>query len=364
MVLLSLLPRFSARAPEAALRRATLLLPLLGALACVPDLDSDESTVTTPRVLAVIAEPAEAQPEDEITYTALVADENGVRTDATLAWFYCNAQKPLSELGPVSQDCLSRESGKLSSIGRGSPVSGSLPSEACALFGPNLPQPEEGQLPGRPVDPDQTGGFSQPLMLGLNTGSGDSLVLFEQRLTCDLAGVTPQLGLEYKLRYHRNQNPAANEVRVTRDSGEVQFVQAGDALEVEAGERLELSVRYAECPTVDSCGDAVCGPDETRISCAADCANDVLTGCTGQERYLWFDNRSRTLEVRRESMRLAWYATAGTYQDERTGVDEDAATTSSSNVWTAPSQGNTALWVVLRDARGGVGVIQLAVQVQ
>src|SRR5687767_7588117 len=160
--------------------RASLGLALFSIVAgtgCVPDMDTDESTVVAPRLLAVIAEPAEAEPDQQVSYRALVVDQNGVRSDATLAWFYCNAPKPLSELGPVSTECLARASGKLQMIGRGPTVDGALPDQSCATFGPNLPQPEEGQAPGRPVDADETGGYSQPLMLGLNTGGADSLVL-------------------------------------------------------------------------------------------------------------------------------------------------------------------------------------------
>ena len=201
-------------------------------------------------------------------------------------------------------------------------------------------------------------------MLGLNTGAGDSLVLFEQRLRCDLSGVTPQLGLEYTLRYHRNENPQISELKVTRPDGTSQLLTADAVLEVQAGEQLTLDARFGACPGEDSCGDGVCGPDETRISCAADCATNVLTGCTGQERYLWFDNRTRELTVRRESLRVAWYATGGSYQDERTGVEEDAERSSSRNVWTAPSKGSVTLWLVARDARGGTGVIELTVVVK
>jgi hypothetical protein len=329
---------------------------------CVPDLDTDESTITSPRVIAVSAEPAEAKPGAQVSYTALLVDQNGVRSEATLAWFYCEAQKPLAELGPINRTCLSPSSGSLSSIGRGFEVSGKVPSQACALFGPNPPRPMEGQEPGRPVDPDQTGGYNQPVMLGFNTGGGDSVVLYEQRITCDLAGVRPQLAIEFSQRYHANQNPAVRVLRVMRANGESVLLRAEETLEVGAGEALQLEARWEECPESDSCGDGVCGPDETRLSCADDCAQ--AAGCSGAERYLWFNNESRTLEVRRESMRVAWYATGGIYEDERTGVDEDDTSTRSQNRWTAPDSGNATLWLVIRDARGGVGSAQFGFNVR
>jgi hypothetical protein len=337
----------------------TLSFVLL-ALACVPDLDSDESTISEPRVLAVSAQPAEARPGESVSYTALLVDQNGVRSEGTLAWYYCEAQKPLAELGPINRVCLSSDGGKLSSIGRGFEVSGKLPTQACALFGPNLPPAEEGQEPGRPVDPDQTGGFNQPVMLGFNTGSGDSIVLYEQRILCDLAGVRPQLAAEFRQRYHPNQNPAINGLRITRANGESVLLGPAVELEVDAGEALGLEARWDTCPQSDRCGDGVCGPDESRMSCSEDCAQAL--GCSGAERYLWFNGQNRALEVRRESVRIAWYATAGSYADERTGVDETEQSARSQNRWTAPDGGDATLWLVMRDARGGVGTFQVAVK--
>jgi hypothetical protein len=88
-------------------------------------------------------------------------------------------------------------------------------------------------------------------------------------------------------------------------------------------------------------------------------------GCAGQERYLWFDRERQKLSIRRESVRVAWFATAGRYADERTGVDEEATAPRSQNQWTAPGKAqDLTLWVVLRDARGGVGFRELKVHVK
>jgi hypothetical protein len=344
------------------LLRARLGASLLLLGACVPDLDTDESTVTAPRVLAVVAEPAEAKPGASVSYSALLVDPDGPRSDGVLAWFYCLAQKPLAELGPVARDCLAPDSGKLTRIGRGLTLAATLPDQGCALFGPNIPQPEEGEEPGRPVDPDETGGFAQPVMLGFNAGAGDQLLLYEQRISCDLPGVSSVVASEYRLRYHANRNPAIRDVIATRANGEQLRRQAGQLLEVERGEELNLAARWAACPESDTCGDGICGPDETRESCPAECATPV--GCAGQERYVWFDGEQRVLSVRRESMRVAWYATAGTYGEERTGQDEENTSSSSGNPWTAPdTAGSITLWLVARDSRGGVGTFELPVQV-
>jgi len=57
---------------------------------CVPDLDSDESTVSEARILAVQAEPAEATPNQAVTYRVLYADPTG-GGDFQIEWYFCTA---------------------------------------------------------------------------------------------------------------------------------------------------------------------------------------------------------------------------------------------------------------------------------
>jgi hypothetical protein len=346
------------------LSKRTLVSTLCALSACVPELDTDESAVGAPRVLAIQATPAESAPgqQQPIRYQALVADQGGVRVDAALSWFHCLAQKPLAELGPVSRDCLNINSGKLTQIGLGADIESKLPSNACSLFGPNPPMPMMGQPPGRPVDPDESGGYKLPVVVAMGTEAGGEVVLYEQRIACGLANVAPAVSLEFAQRYHENQNPAVRELRVARASGS-QVLAENVLLEVSVGERVELELAWADCPAVDACGDGVCGPDESGQLCAADCA--PLRGCGGQERYLDYDRENAELTVRREALRVAWYATAGHFDDERTGVAADEQTRGSKNVWQAPSvAGSFALWTVLRDSRGGVGFRQISVLVR
>ena len=338
-------------------------LALLAASACVPHLDVDESTVREPRVLAIIAEPAESAPtsQQKIQYTALVADEHGVRSDLSLAWYQCLAQKPLAELGPVSKECLRNGSPKLASLGVGEAVEGTLPTNACSLFGPNPPPPVQGQPPGRPVDADESGGYKLPLIVGLNSELGSEVVLYEQRISCGLANVSPDISVAFAQRYHANQNPRALALQVTGSMG-TRSISSQDTLDVASNEQLAFSVSWPSCPASDVCGDGVCGPDETSAACAADCQKSV--GCGGQERYLDLDRERLELIVRRESLRVAWYATTGTYDQARTGVSDADLSGVSSNRWRAPAQpGPASLWLVLRDSRGGVGFLQIAVTV-
>jgi hypothetical protein len=277
--------------------------------ACVPDLDTDESTVSEPRVLAVVAEPAEPSAEQSVTYRALVADADGALEEPDLTWFQCLASRPLAELGPISRECLRVNSGKLNRLGSGATASAPLPFEACSLFGPNPPPAAADEPPGRPADPDETGGYKLPVLLS----HGDDITLYEQRIYCGLSGVTTAISAEFTRRYRRNQNPSVEQVHVERANGAIDTLDADAVLVVKPGERVELEVVWPSCPRQDACGDGVCGIDESTLDCAEDCAAPAV--CGGQERYLWFDPVARGLTAKRESIRVAWYATGGTYEE-------------------------------------------------
>lgn len=102
---------------------------------------------------------------------------------------------------------------------------------------------------------------------------------------------------------------------------------------------------------------------EVPEGCPAQCQAPL--GCPGAERYVNLDLATQAAVYQREGMHVAWYATAGTFDNDRTGRDGTDDTTSSDNGWTAPSAtGPAHLWVVLRDDRGGVGWAGYALQVQ
>ncbi|AKF05637.1 hypothetical protein DB32_002786 [Sandaracinus amylolyticus] len=327
----------------------------------MPDVDVDESILAAPRLLAVRAEPAEAAPGDTVRFVGLYADASGAIDEAPLDWAFCVARKPLAELGPVAQACLELENDVLVPIGTGLDVSGAIPRDACGLFGPEPPPSEGGEPAGRPVDPDVTGGYAQPLRVFDATEGSTSLV--ETRLACGLFGATQQQSVEYTQRYRRNVAPAIQALEITRADGTTETL--GDApIAVRASEVVTVRVRWPDCPLEDACGDGLCGIDETRTLCADDCT--TITGsCGGAERYLRFDLATRTLVPERESIRVAWYVSGGTLESERTGVADDDTTTSSENVLALPhAPGELALVVVLRDARGGAAWSQARLRVE
>jgi hypothetical protein len=129
---------------------------------------------------------------------------------------------------------------------------------------------------------------------------------------------------------------------------------SGKTTSAAIGATVPLEVSWPSCPLTDVCGDGICGADETLMSCPKDCKTPH--GCGGAERFVNFDLGSQSVLDQRESIQVSWYSTGGSFDNDSTGrVDTDTGLTSDNN-WHAPSQAGTAhLWVVLHDARGGIG---------
>lgn len=316
---------------------------LLLAAGCLPEVASDLARVDEPRILAVRAEPAEAAPGEAATLTALYADADGELSAAPLDWAFCVARRPLAELGPVNRRCLAAEGDALIAIGEGLEVTTTLPEDGCRLFGPDPPPAQADQPAGRVVDPDLSGGYYQPIRVQ-PPGADAEQTLLLLRIRCGLAGATQQQSAEHRRRYKPNVAPA---VTLAVDGA------ALEGLQVHAGEEVALRARWAACPSAPACGDGVCSLDEDGDSCAQDCGE--TSGCAGAETYLIFDPTTLQLATRREAIGAAWYATGGSFAAARTGRAPEDLDAFSDNTWTAPDvAGSYALWVVLRDDRGGV----------
>lgn len=317
--------------------------------ACKPNLDDTTSIITQTTVLAVQSTPAEAPPAANVSYTALVVDGSGEVQTASLLWDYCNVRNPLSNLGPVAVQCTQAGNSGLTEIGTGLDASGAIPQLACTNFGPNPPPATAGQPAARPVDPDTTGGYYQPVSVFL---AGGQILLYDMRLSCGFAGANESAQVDLQARYHLNANPqvaslTAGSTTLTPDS-------AGQTNAVAVGQTLQLEVAWPVCPLTDTCGDGLCGADESVTTCPADCQTPV--GCGGAERYVNFDLESQSVVDAREGIQVSWYATAGSFSDDSTGRDATDTNVTSDNSWQAPSQAGTVhLWIVLHDARGGIG---------
>lgn len=281
-----------------------LAVVLLGA--CAPDLPNDGGVVVAPRLLAVKGEPAESKPGKTVTYSALVAAPNGAGTNSGVRWSFCTAPKPPTEDEVVSSACLGAAA--LVAAGEGPSVTALTPAGACSLFGPDTP-------PGgfRPRDPDVTGGYYQPLRVDLD-GAAPSFAL--ERLRCDLGMAPADLASTFAAEYVPNANPELLPLTAS-------IAGEGVALDaVPAGARVTLGASW---PAEDA------------------------------ETYAYFDRVTQSITTKRESLRVAWYATAGAFDATTTGRAEDDPASSTANTWTAPSAaGPNVLWVVLQDSRGGV----------
>lgn len=310
--------------------------------ACTEPLEDRTPIVDEPRVLAVAVTPPEAGEGETVGFEALYADGTGALAKAPVDWSFCTATKPLAELGPIAETCLDPGSEDLAEIGSGIEASGALPANACSLFGPNPPPPEEGQPAGRPQDPDVTGGFYQPAV-GFEEEILSTLV--PVRIRCGIANVTQETYVEWNQRYHSNQNP---------DPAEIEPVT------VAAGETVTLTASWPECPEVSVCGDGVCSADEDLVACPDDCSEPH--GCGGAETYVVYEDGELT--TRREAISATWFATAGSFDAARVGRDGEDRATSVDNGWTAPAEsGDAWIAVVLRDERGGVSFQEVVISV-
>jgi hypothetical protein len=315
-------------------------------LACTPTFDDQTAVVTSPRLLAVQATPAEGLLGASFTLTALYVDQNGPRDPSGIDWATCLLQKPLGEPGPINEGCFVDAPASPSTpapaglvpLGTGGVVTGTIPQNACQLFGPDSPPPQPGQPGSRPTDPDTTGGFYLPIRV--NSGPAQWSVALE-RIECQPSGVTQPVFLAFTTGYQANANPTVSALSRVGDDGQVTALapdvpDAADAgtpapaVAIAPGARVALRVDWPACTGSDPCG--------------------------GAESYLSIDPISKQVATRRESMVASWYATAGAFDTDRSGRDETDPATNATNTWTAPTaSGPVRLWVVLRDARGGVG---------
>lgn len=301
------------------------LLPALGLLlpiACVPEVGSPPSRVRSPRVIAVQAQPADVEPGALIRLRLWVATPSGPASAVDLAdtrWDFCTAPKPPTEDNFASPRCLVDPSALLPIAATGAEVAAEVPVEACALFGPQAPAGAAGE-PARPRDPDATGGYYQPLRVVVPGLPQPTLAAV--RIQCGLSTAPPAIAADFRRRYRGNQAPPVPGLQREPDPGASADAGSGQVL------RLSLTL-----------------PSEAA------------------EDYLRFDPRTQTLTSQRETLRLSWFATDGDLAESVTPLaDGGPAGLATENRWQRLASPQPAwLWAVLRDSRGGVSVLPVAV---
>jgi hypothetical protein len=185
-----------------------------------------------------------------------------------------------------------------------------------------------GEPAGRPVDPDPTGGYYQPI--GVTLLEDSVTTLGAVRIFCPPSGLDQDEAGAFNTSYKRNLNPIIDSVQLLGDSGgSTPVPDEPESLHLTPGQVVQLEATWATC--TDG------------------------TPCSGAESYVLFNSDSRELEQKHESIRISWFATAGRFDNAVTGRDESEFSLSNTdNTWTAPSATEAVrLWLVIRDARGG-----------
>lgn len=287
---------------------------LLAMSACKPDFGERESFVDRTQVLAVRIDPPEAKPGEPVTTSLLVASPAGPVEMPETGWAFCATPKLLTENGSVSAACLA--AGVVPIGGARGGLRAALPTSACSDFGPEVQSAEV-----RPRDPDITGGFYLPIRARLSGGAGaDSLTAFGfARIVCNLANAPGEIAGRFRDQYKRNVNPTLLPIDAHLEGSSAPV--ALDA--IPRGGRVVLRAAWK--------------PEDAEV-------------------YLVFNVRDQVIDVRRESLRVSWFTTAGSFEHDRSGRAAEEPETFTENTWSAPEEARTThLWFVLRDARGGVG---------
>ena len=291
------------------MRRA--LVAMLLVAGCRPDFGAPLSRVTAPRLAAVRFEPPEAPPGASVTATPFVVSPAGA-APAALDWSLCLQPKPTTVNDVVDPSCLAPgDTTALSTTA--APLSLTLPSNGCRLFGSDTPPVMAGQPPAQPRAPDVTGGYYQPVRADLDGAATIAL----ERIRCALAGASFDVATAYAAEYTSNQNPTLTPLAAFDAAGAPLLLDA-----IPAGATLTLAVGWTE---------------------------------GSPESFPVLDPTAQVLVTHREAMTVSWLASDGDLATANSGRAEDDPALFATTTWTAPATpGPVHLFVVLRDSRGGV----------
>lgn len=291
--------------------RACPALAVLLLAACGADIDRSNALVTDFRILAVRGDPAESAPGAPVAYSVLAVSPGGPVADAAIDWSFCTSAARAAEDSPVSSACIA---GSEAPAATGSTVDLDTPADACRSFGPLGMPSEPGKAPSQPAAPDATGGYRQPIRLLWHGG----LTFAFERLTCSPTGVSLDLAQAFRDARRPNLNPQLLSLATSANPG--------GAL---PGDRIEIAASWS---------------------------------ASSWESYVDIDLQQGKLVTRSEKLWLAWFATAGRFEEDFSAPEP--ATTGAPNYWRAPTQGTYDVWAVLHDDRGGVDYAHTAIVVR
>jgi hypothetical protein len=322
------------------MRRPPAILALWGlavaaaAAGCKPDLGAPASLVSGPRLLAVRATPPDATPGvDMVTYDALAVDVTGTVASPAIDWAQCLAPDPPAFSNDVSDACLAIPDDTTAPA----PTFTAIPDiDDCSVFGPDTPPPKKGQPPTRAADPDTTGGYYQPVRARWQSDAGPVLAFTLERIICHLANAPVTAAGEFASTYTPNKNPVL--AALTYDP---------------AGAALPLYAAGQAAP-----------PAAVSVAAGASVTLEADFSADSAETFPVWDVVSLALVQQRESLRVSWFATGGTFDHDATGRTSDETETFTQNVWTAPeTPGPVSFWAVLRDSRGGLDFASATIDV-
>lgn len=335
----------------------SVLLALLAG-ACSSDAPRAPSASTEPRVLVVVAEPAEAHPGEQVSLTAVVAAPLETESASVDAWSYCTKPRTPGASGSASAACLTDsvqpEPGmtapatpSTATVATATPVvmpppalaplAGSvqsvtamLPTDACRNFGPDPPTDDF-----RPQDPDVTGGYYQPVRLD----AFGRIWFHFQRLRCPLGNAPTDIAKEFLENYIANQNPhptsltAASETTTESSTSPTPLVADLDSSLVDltwhvpqAAQTLSIRLTWTLDP---------------------------------RETYLRFDPDAHGLVEQREDVTITWITNSGTLTPQPPTFTKEGA--SAAALLTLDTTRSSA-WAIVRDSRGGSAAVRLDVE--
>ena len=295
-----------------------VLLALISVAGCSPAFDDRPGLITRPTIVGWKAEPPEVAPGASVMFEAVTLDPSAAVDPTATAWTLCHTPKPPSENRVAAPPCLAPSTVP---DALGDPVAIAIPTDACRVFGPDVPQPLPGQPTTRARDADTTGGYFQPMTVAL----GSALAIGLERVTCDLPEASLTDARAFQAAYHANQNPALAGLTFTAADG-----SPIDPAAIAGGTHLTIQATW-------------------------------LPGAI--ETFPVFDRQSRTIVAAAETLTASWYVTGGVL-DQPTAPITDSAAISTSTSWTAPAAAATVeLALVLRDSRGGSDIARATLAV-
>jgi len=236
-----------------------------------------------------------------VSYDALYVKRRGPRRRGVARLALCTARKPLTESGAVSRSVLQREADSLEALGSGGMSMATVPTDACALFGPTPQTPEAGEPGAAPGRSGHHGGFYQPVRVVFADDAGnDQYSIGVTRLSCGLGGATQEQAAAFTRRSKPNEKSGARCGRVAARRGAIasrarlRRSAHGEAARVDSAQRA-----LARMSAEPECGDGICSAGEDAQTCDDDCRQRTVVH--GSESYVYFDpiTRSSSIGVKR-----------------------------------------------------------------